>query len=78
MRKDRQTDRRTDVTKLIVAFLNFANSPIKHSEGVRWPGRESSQLFLEYDSGNLLLHQRAQYLLELVRNNINLINRIIK
>jgi len=26
-RVDRQTDRRTDITKLMVAFRNFANTP---------------------------------------------------
>ena len=28
---DRQTDGLTDITKLIVAFLYFANTPINHS-----------------------------------------------
>jgi hypothetical protein len=27
---DRQTDRQTDMTKLIVAFRSFANAPKKH------------------------------------------------
>ena len=27
-----QTDRQTDMTKLIVAFSNFANSPMKYLE----------------------------------------------
>jgi len=30
MRKDGRTDRRTDMTKLIVAFRNFANAPKTH------------------------------------------------
>ena len=37
MRKDRQTDRQTDLTKLIVAFRNFAKAPkneMHHSESI--------------------------------------------
>ena len=29
---DRQIDRQTDMTKLIVAYRNFANSPKEHSD----------------------------------------------
>jgi Fe-S-cluster formation regulator IscX/YfhJ len=29
---DGRTDRQTDMTKLIVAFSNFANAPKKHEE----------------------------------------------
>jgi len=72
------TDRRSDMTMLIVAFRNFANAPIKYSQDIKWPGRESNQPFLEYNSGALLLHQSAQYLLELFPDNVNLINRIMK
>jgi hypothetical protein len=71
------TDRLTDITRLIVAFRNFANAPKEYSQDMRWPGRESNQPILEYDSGVLLLHQSAQYLLALIPDNINLINRII-
>jgi Fe-S-cluster formation regulator IscX/YfhJ len=29
---DRQTDRQTDMTKLIIAFSNFAKAPLKYME----------------------------------------------
>jgi hypothetical protein len=34
---DRQTDRRTNITELIVSFHNFANAP-KNLKGFRWTG----------------------------------------
>ena len=73
-----QTDRRTDMTKLIVAFRFFTSAPIKFSQDIRYPGRKSNHSFLEYDSGALLLHHHAQYLLELFPDITNLINRIMK
>jgi hypothetical protein len=32
-----RTDRRTDITELIVSFYNFANAP-KNLNGLRWTG----------------------------------------
>ena len=32
---DGQTDRQTDMTKLIVAFCNFANAPYNEASGIR-------------------------------------------
>jgi len=73
MRMDRQTDRHDEANSRFSQFYECA-----YSLDIRWPVRESNQPFLEYDSGALLLHQRAQYLLELFPNNMNIINRKIK
>jgi hypothetical protein len=36
MRTDRQTDRRMDMKKLILAFRNFANAPKSNEKGGRY------------------------------------------
>jgi hypothetical protein len=36
MRKDRRMDGRKDITKLIAAFHNFANAPIKMNTVLKW------------------------------------------
>jgi hypothetical protein len=52
---NRRTDEQTDITKLIVAFRNFANAPKKHKvkEGTETSLQDNSSLKL--DTGHRLL-----------------------
>ena len=53
MRTDRQTDRRTDVTKLIDAYRNFAKAPKNYQPSLKTFQKEFTRVTLVTLNNNL-------------------------